>query len=213
MITCVKVYKYIETNCYFYVDESTNIGFIIDPGANGKELIDIIQKKNLKIDKIIITHGHFDHIGAVNELHSELNIPIFAHENSDMYLKDPKYNMSDTVGDNIIINDINYLKDKDILEFPKNSDMNLKVLYTPGHTKDSCIFYNEKEKICFTGDTIFYGSIGRWDFPGGNFNEIENSIKTKVFSLPPDTSLLPGHEDITTVQREMDFGYFSKSPF
>lgn len=211
MIVLLKVYKYIETNCYLYIDEKTKRCIIIDPGANGREIVSYVRKNNLIVDKILITHGHFDHIGGILDIQKELNVKLYSYKNSDMYLKDPHYNMSYTVSSDIIIEDSIHFDDNDIIKFKENPDMNLKVYYTPGHTEDSCIFYNEKDKICFVGDTIFLGSVGRWDFLGGNYEKLKHSIKDIIFSLPKDTILLPGHEESTTVKREIDYGFFSRN--
>ena len=179
MIYCIPVCGAFETNCYIYADKKH--GFLIDPGAQPQKLLDFISKNKFVIEKILITHGHFDHIGAVEKMAQKLNVKVYAHKNSADYLMNPVKNLSLQFHHSIILKDVNYIYDNDIIRLEANPNFTLKVIETPGHTEDSVIFYNEKDKVAFVGDTIFKGSIGNYTFPGGNFDNLMKSIKEKIF--------------------------------
>jgi glyoxylase-like metal-dependent hydrolase (beta-lactamase superfamily II) len=115
MIVEIPVKGYFEENCFFYIDDETKHGFIIDPGAQADELLEVIRKNGWTIEKILLTHGHFDHTGAVDELRESLNIPVFAHRRSDEYLMDARKNLSALCGPDIIVRGARYLEDGDII--------------------------------------------------------------------------------------------------
>ena len=202
MIAEVPVKGYFEENCFFYIDDRTKHGFIIDPGAQGKELLALIRKNGWTIEKILLTHGHFDHTGAVDILRDALGISVLAHRRSDEYLLDAGKNLSALCGPPITVDNVVYLDDGDEVRLHADSDIALKVIYTPGHTTDSVIFYSEKDSVAFVGDTIFKGSIGNYQYPGGNAVDLQRSIIDKIFSLPDDTILCSGHSEQTTVGSE-----------
>ena len=203
MVLTVPVKGYFEENCYFYVNDSTRHGFIIDPGAQADKLLDIIRDNGLVIEKILLTHGHFDHFGAVEELREKLNCPVLAHEKADLFLLDPLMNLSRQCVGDMIIRDTIKFKDGDTIALDEAHS--LRVIYTPGHTPDSVLLYNEKERIAFVGDTIFKESIGNYTFPGGNKDLLIQSIMERVFTLPDDTVLYSGHSEPTTVGAEKRF--------
>ena len=203
MVLTVPVKGYFEEYCYFYVSDSTRHGFIIDPGAQADQLLDIIRDKGLVIEKILLTHGHFDHFGAVEELREKLNCPVLAHEKADLFLLDPLMNLSRQCVGDMVIRDTVKFKDGDTIALDEAHS--LRVIYTPGHTPDSALLYNEKERIAFVGDTIFKESIGNYTFPGGNKDLLIQSIMERVFTLPDDTVLYSGHSEPTTVGAEKRF--------
>ena len=170
----------------------------------GGELIikEVIKENGWTIEKILLTHGHFDHTGAVDGIRESLNIPVFAHRRSDEYLLDARKNLSALCGPAIIVKGTRYLEDGDIISIDENPGFLLQVIYTPGHTTDSVVFYSEKDHVAFVGDTIFKGSIGNDQYPGGNRQEMIESITGKIFALPDDTVLYSGHSDATTVGME-----------
>ena len=206
IVKTVPVCDAIETNAYFFIDEKTNHGFLIDPGAEADVLLDIITKNNWVIEKILITHGHFDHIGAVEEIHKKLHIPYIIHVNGKKYLEDPHYNLSFMGGGNIRLFDAEYVNDGAII-CDEAQQIELQVISAPGHTEDGVIYYNKEQHIAFVGDTIFKHSIGRTDFPGGDMKTLYQTIQNKVFSLPDDTKLYSGHTDVTTVLDEKKYGF------
>lgn len=208
MIAEVPVKGYFEENCFFYIDDETKHGFIIDPGAQPQELLNIIKKNGWSIEKILLTHGHFDHTGAVNEIREALNIPVYAYETANMYLLDTRMNLSAACGEHIIVKDALFLKDGDTVSLSVNPLFNLRVIHTPGHTPDSVLYYSGRDSIAFVGDTIFRGSIGNYQYPGGNATDLQRSIVKRIFFLPNDTVLYSGHSDPTTVGIEKRrYGY------
>ena len=202
MIAQVPVIAHFVENCFFYVDDTSKHGFIIDPGAQAEKLLGMIREKGWIIEKILLTHGHFDHIGAVNEIRSALNIPVLAYKSENDYLRDPEWNLSPSFGLSIIIENAESVVDGQIIRLDSDPAFSLKVIYTPGHTTDSVIYYSERDHAAFVGDTIFKDSIGNYQLPGGNFAAIQKSIMERVFSLPDDTVLYSGHTEQTTVGTE-----------
>ena len=200
MILLAEVSAIFPVNAYFFVDDATNRGFLIDPGAQADELLKIIDKHGFTIEKILLTHGHFDHIGAVNEIRQSLKIPVFMHKNGADYVKNPQWNLSDQFGLDIVIDDVNFLDDGAELTLSEN--FSLKLIAAPGHTTDGAIFYSAAANVAFVGDTIFKSSIGRTDFYGGNEMQLLDTIRTKIFTLPEETVLLSGHSEPTTVADE-----------
>ena len=202
MIAEVPVKGYFEENCFFYIDDRTKHGFIIDPGAQAGRLLDLIGEKGWTIEKILLTHGHFDHTGAVDEIRDALGIPVYAHLRSDEYLLDARKNLSALCGPPIIVRDAEYMNDGDVVSLDADPDFALKVIYVPGHTTDSVLFYSEADHVAFVGDTIFKGSIGNYQYPGGNADDLQRSIIRQIFTLPDKTVLCSGHSEQTTVGAE-----------
>ena len=199
MILTVEVDLGIMTeNAYFFVDE-TRRGFLIDPGAQADLLLKIIGRENFTIEKILLTHGHFDHIGAVNELQRKLKIPVCMSKRGDFYAKNPETNCSVFYGESIVLDDVTCLEDGSEIFLSGNPDFGVKLIDAPGHTSDGAIYYSEKNSVAFVGDTVFFGSYGRTDLPGGSERELMQTIQQKVFALPDDTILLCGHGPATTV--------------
>ncbi|MBQ4511784.1 MAG: MBL fold metallo-hydrolase [Anaerolineaceae bacterium] len=166
MISKVPVEGYFTENCYFFIDERTKHGFIIDPGAQADLLLDVIQQNGWAIEKILLTHGHFDHTGAVNELRSALGISVLAHKKSDAYLLNARNNLSALCGPAIIVRNAEIIDDGDVIRLDGNPEVSLQVIYTPGHTTDSVVYYAKSDHAAFVGDTIFKGSIGNYSYPG-----------------------------------------------
>ena len=203
MILKCEVFEYIPMNAYFYIDDETRHGFLIDPGAEADKLLRTIEYQKLMIEKILLTHGHFDHIGAVEELQKKLHVPVYMQINGADYVENPDWNLSQE----IILKGVNYIDDCEII-LKANPKFKLQMISTPGHTTDGAIFYNADDSIAFVGDTIFQGSYGRTDFAGGNEKILFESITKKILTLPDDTILYPGHGESTTVKAEKIF-YFS----
>lgn len=204
MVYKITVKGYFEVNSYFFVDDRTNHCFLIDPGAEGRKLLDFARSHYWVIEKILLTHGHFDHTGGISEIRMTNDIPVYAYENADSYLIDPMKNLSHFCGRNIYVRNVHYFHDGEVITLNnhKSPEFFLRVIHTPGHTEDSVVLYSENEKIAFVGDTIFKGSIGSTMYPGGNGDELRDSITTKIFTLPESTILLSGHSDQTTVKDE-----------
>ena len=202
MTFLVEVHGVFAENAYFYIDEKTNSGFLIDPGAQADKLLKIIAEKNFAIEKILITHGHFDHIGAAAEIQQKLSIPICMQKNGGDYVKNPVWNLSSEFDLNMTLENVTYLDDYSEIISSANENFKLQLIPCAGHTTDGAIYYSESEGVAFVGDSIFLGSYGRTDLPGGDTETLFENIKSKIFTLPDETVLLSGHTPPTTVQAE-----------
>jgi len=204
LVKTVPVQGIIETNAYFYIDEQTKHGFLIDAGAEADKLLKIIADNNWIIEKILITHGHFDHIGAIEKIGKTLNIPYLAHRNAKKYLTDPFYNISSFFGSDIVLNNAEYFENGTEITLKAAPQTKLEVIHTPGHTQDGVIYYDAANSLAFVGDTIFKQGMGRTDIPGGDYAQLIHSIRNNIFTLPNNTILYSGHSAPTTVQAEKD---------
>ena len=202
MVIAVEVHGLLATNAYFYVDDKTGSGFLIDPGAESGRLLHIITERALNIEKILLTHGHFDHMGAAAAIRRRLGTPIFMHSNGKQYATNPEWNLSRSCGQDVVLNDVHYIEDGDEIVCEANKNLKLKVISVPGHTTDGVMYYSAEDHLAFVGDTIFKASHGRTDLHGGNEWTLLESIQRKVLTLPDDTILYSGHTEETTVAEE-----------
>ena len=185
----------LETNCYILGDEKTKEGVVIDPGGDGDLIMENIKRLNLKIKYIILTHGHADHLAALNELKKETDAQIVIHEQDADMLTEPRYNLSMFTGKDIVCPKADrLLEDGDKIDF---GNLTLEVLHTPGHTPGGISLYIDN--ILFTGDTLFCEGVGRADLPGSSYEKLLRSIKEKLFSKPDDTKIYPGHGRESTI--------------
>ena len=195
----------VQTNCYIVINDETKECFIIDPGASGKQLAEKIRQDDLKPAAVLLTHGHFDHAGAAKTLAEEFNIKIYAHEAEEETLKNPQINLSCMINCKESYAVDMFLKDEEVITL---ADFEIKALHTPGHTSGGCCYYISSENVVFTGDTLFAGSVGRTDFPGGSMSQIVRSIQEKLLTLneagnlESDIMVYPGHNDPTTIETE-----------
>ncbi len=208
MIFQVEVAEFIATNSYFYVDDETNAGFLIDPGAEAEKLLHIIAEKNFTIEKILLTHGHCDHMGAAEKIHRELNIPICMQKNGRAYAENPTWNLSRAFGTEIILRDVTYLDDFSEIILAANKNFRLELIPVAGHTTDGAAYYSELDGVAFVGDSIFLGSFGRTDFYGGDEQTLFAELRSKILTLPDETILLSGHTPPTTVGEEKTRPWF-----
>lgn len=202
ILKTIPVTQYLTTNTYLYIDEKTGHGWIIDPAAEADKLLQIIKENAWQIEKILLTHGHFDHIGVVQTIADSLQIPYFIHCNGAQYLSNPQFNLSNLTDNPIILKHAQYLEDNDIISLNANPEICIRVISTPGHTLDGAIYYDKSNSLAFVGDTIFKDSYGATHFPGGNFAQLMSSIKNKILTLPEETLLYPGHNAATMVKHE-----------
>jgi hydroxyacylglutathione hydrolase len=198
-IETLQVGSYL-TNCY--IVHANGRGIVIDPGDEAQRIIFLIKKQNLKIEKIILTHGHIDHILALPEIKKYTGAPILIHPDDAIMLTDPAANLSVYHGLSFSTEPAEtMLNEGDIIEF---GVYEFKILHTPGHTPGGISLVIEKS--AFTGDALFAGSIGRTDFPGSNHQTLIDSIRRKLLALPDETIVYPGHGPATTIgeEREMN---------
>lgn len=183
----------IQENCYVIMDEETKQGFMVDPGDEGSRIAELVDSLGVNLQYIILTHGHFDHVGAVEYIADKYNVPFYMSEIDEKWAeKVPTLFTKLRKADG-------YLKDGDTLNC---GNKEIKVYATPGHTEGGLSFL--VEDYLFTGDTLFRASIGRTDFPGGNFDKIIESIKTKLLCLSDEIVVCPGHGPSSTIAFEKE---------
>ena len=187
-----------STNCYLIYDEESKKACLIDPAVYSKKIIEEIFTKRLSLEYIILTHGHFDHILGANAFREETGAKIAAHELEAEYLENPDKSLTSIQSRETVSADV-LVKENDILTF---GEISLKVIHTPGHTKGSCCFICESEKVMFSGDTLFKDGIGRYDLYGGNYNILMKSLQ-KLKNIKENYKIYPGHGDSTTLDREI----------
>ena len=198
----------VATNCYFLINDDTHEAIVIDPGSAAEALYKKLSEGGNKPVAILLTHGHFDHADAVEDFVALCDdpIPVYAHEAEKKTLEDPSINLSSGMGFNPKkYHATDYVKDGEII---RAAGFEIEVLFTPGHTPGGCCFYLKNEDICFTGDTLFCGSVGRTDFPGGSMSTLVASIREKLISLPEKTICYPGHDSVTSIADEKSYNPF-----
>ncbi len=207
----------VQTNCYFVFKEDgrdhtpgTNPEnptpcIVFDPADRGALIYDELKKRGFSVCAIYLTHAHFDHIGGVDELKKLSGAKVYAYENERRLCEDPEYNLSADNGMNLTVDPDEYLADGSECE---EAGLKFKLIATPGHTEGSCCFYFPEDKILISGDTLFEGSVGRTDFPGGSMSTLVRSCHEKLFSLPDDTVVYPGHGGYTTIGDEKMYNSF-----
>jgi hydroxyacylglutathione hydrolase len=187
-----------ETNCYVVGCATTKEGLVIDPGGDADAILHAIKEMNLKIGMIINTHGHADHIGANQDVKSATGAELLIHERDSSMLQDPVMNLSAVFSFNVISPPADrFLKEGEMVRV---GNILLNVVHTPGHTEGGISLVGTG--IVFSGDTLFAGSVGRTDFPGGSFDLLVHSVKAKLICLPTATTVFPGHGPNTTIGDE-----------
>jgi len=192
----------MQTNCYVLVKEDGSC-LIVDPGGDGEKLIEFLREKNINPIGIVLTHAHFDHIGAVDVVREEYNVPAYVHINEKDWLTSPSLNCSDFMQVGKI-----QVKEADIT-ISEEQELTLgsytfQVFETPGHSPGGISLYFKDKGIVLVGDALFNGSIGRTDLPGGNHEQLLHSIHGKLLNLPEETIVLSGHGPVTTIGNEMN---------
>lgn len=189
-----------EANCYVLMEASSKEIVIIDPGAEPNIIINEINDMGGTVKNILLTHGHADHTGAVSALVQRYNVPVYIN-NNDKKLIDK----GSLMFDKFISNELNvkFIKDNDIISI---GNLDIKCIETPGHTPGGICFLVENN--LFSGDTLFSGSIGRTDFDGGDFSTIISSIREKLFILPENTVVYPGHGPQSDINQEKKYNPF-----
>jgi hydroxyacylglutathione hydrolase len=188
----------LETNCYLVYCQDTLECAVVDPGAEAERIFLMIARGNLKPVLILNTHGHIDHIGANKDIKEKFNIPLYIHAaDSPMLENVQKSEMAIFLGAVDSPPPDNLLNDGDKIKIGKSF---LRVIHTPGHSPGSVSFLGDRFLI--SGDTLFFGGVGRTDLPGGSWKDMESSIKNKILTMPDEMVVLPGHGPSTTVGQE-----------
>ncbi|WP_050615764.1 MBL fold metallo-hydrolase [Bacillus testis] len=197
----------LGTNCYI-VSNAKKECLIIDPGEESQKIIQYVNTKQLKPLAVLLTHAHFDHIGALDEVRKAYSIPAYVHKKEANWLADASLNGSShfLMGQSIV----QQPAEKIITDEGKLSigDFNFAIFETPGHSPGSVSYYAKEDGYLFSGDVLFKGSIGRTDLPGGSMDVLMQSIHKKILVLPEDTIILSGHGPVTLLQDEMDANPF-----
>ena len=201
----MKIYRYVtgplSVNTYLVVDEETNKGFIVDPGGEDIDLLEFVKENNIEIEYIILTDGHGDHICGLESYQKAWpKASLIVHEEEHELLSDPRKNYSTmSCGRPLSFTADHYVQDGEIL---KAGGLEIKFVFTPGHTPGGmCVYVGDS---LFSGDTLFARSIGRTDFPGSSFAALKKSIEEKLYTLPADTMVYPGHMEPTTIGIEKE---------
>ena len=189
-----------ETNCYIIVDETQKKAMVIDPAGEVPKIIEILNTLGAELVYIYLTHCHADHINGVNELKKEKGGKVLIHRKGRENLENRVPVLAEYIGlPPIYVKEDSIVDDDDILHV---GDLELRVIYTPGHTDDGKSLYCEKEEMLFSGDTLFKGAWGRVDLPTSDFDSIMNSIINKLLILPENTIVYPGHGKPTRIGDE-----------
>ncbi|GIN73566.1 hydroxyacylglutathione hydrolase [Bacillus sp. J14TS2] len=189
----------LQTNCYLLVNERKEC-IIFDPGSQGEEFNQYVADQQLQPLVILLTHAHFDHIGAVDQVKKQWKIPVYLHELEGEWLTNPSLNGSGRFGDDITAQPAEYLITGE--GELKIGPFSFEMFHTPGHSPGSLSYYIKEVQAVVAGDTLFAGSIGRTDLPGGSHSQLLLSIQTKLLTMPGETEVLPGHGPTTTILDE-----------
>jgi len=196
----------LQCNCSVIGDEASREAIVIDPGDDIQDVLALVRKHQLQVKQIVITHAHIDHVGGAMKLRAATGAPILLNQNDYALLKmlDVQAAWIGVATPERVEIDQN-LADADTV---KAGSLAAQVLHTPGHTEGSVCLYFPVEKKLIAGDTLFAGSIGRTDLPGGSYEKILHSLHQRVLALPDETVVIPGHGPVTTIGEERESNPF-----
>ncbi|HIF9085556.1 TPA: MBL fold metallo-hydrolase [Photobacterium damselae] len=190
-----------QQNCSIVWCDKTNQAAIIDPGGDINVIKQTVQELGLTVTKLLLTHGHLDHVGGTEPLAQELNVPVIGPQKEDIFWLQGLPRQSEMFGFPMTeaFDPTQWLEDGDTVTV---GEEDLSVLHTPGHTPGHVVFFSDSAKVAFVGDVLFNGGIGRTDFPRGDYQTLINSIKGKLWPLGNDVTFIPGHGPSSTFGRE-----------
>ena len=189
----------IGTNCYLLINEKTKEAVIVDPASCPDYMMNYIKAEEIKLKAVLLTHAHFDHIMGIDGMREKFQVPVYASEKEQEILQDARLNLSAAYGGGYTFSDATCVRDGEELEI---AGMKIKVIETPGHTAGGCCYYIAEEEALFSGDSLFCASIGRTDFPTGSSSQLVRAVRDKLFVLPEETMVYPGHMEETTIGYE-----------
>ena len=190
-----------EQNCSLIICEDTNKAAIVDPGGDHKQILEVIESHGVVVEKIILTHGHLDHVGGTTRLNNSLKVPVVGPSSEDAFWLDQLEAQSERFGFPLTVSFAPdaWLVEDEVVEV---GNIKLKVIHVPGHTPGHVALYDAASAQIIVGDILFNGGIGRYDFPRSNGKLLVSGIKTKLLTLPDGTIVYPGHGPTTTIGRE-----------
>ena len=196
---CTVVLGQVNTNCYFIWNTETKEGIVIDPADDAEYIIQMVQKEQVTLKGIYLTHAHFDHMLAASSVAGAYRAPVYCLAQEREVAESTRLNLSDYFGCTYALTPDGVLQDGETMQV---IGMQMQVLHTPGHTKGSGCYYFAEKGILFSGDTLFLESVGRTDFPTGNSAVLAQSIKEKLYVLPEEVKVYPGHGSATSIGYE-----------
>ena len=194
-----------QTNCYFLYREDSKACVFVDPADQGAGIYKALTQNGFEVAGILLTHGHFDHIWGAKELRELSGAKLYACDAERELLQDTRKNVSSMAGRAYTVDADLYVKDGEEITL---ADMTFQVIATPGHTGGGCCYYLKEADFLISGDTLFQESVGRTDLPTGSMGTLIRSIKEKLFVLPDETKVYPGHGDSTTIGQEKKYNPF-----
>jgi hydroxyacylglutathione hydrolase len=198
----------LQANCFIIGCEETRQAAVIDPGGDAHRILSALENDALQLAVIINTHGHFDHVGANMALKKATGAQLMIHKmDAPMLAHAPQSAAAWGLQADASPAPDRLLEDGDTIDC---GNLQFKVIHTPGHSQGGCCFYLQNENALFVGDTLFAGSIGRTDLPGGDYDTLIRSIQTRLFALPDVTQVYNGHMEVTTIGEEKRFNPFCR---
>ena len=195
----VRVLGMVGTNCYLLCNTDTKECVLIDPADNAGKISEMIDESGCMLKGILLTHGHFDHIMAADEVRDKYNVKVYASAEEKNTLSTPHINLGEAYGMNLSVKADIWHNDGDVLNL---AGFDIKAIHTPGHTAGGTCYYIESDKTLMSGDTLFAGSVGRTDYPTASSAAMMESLHDKLCKLPDDTDVYPGHGEFTTIGYE-----------